>query len=101
MVRVHVFSSIGQLQSDCMGDMIGLEIKSNVHAGHGMLGEFAAEAAGSAVLQHLAARLPATDISDGSSAQKVMEKAFKAAHETALQLYRAPPERYTYPAGSR
>lgn len=70
-------------------------------AGHGMLGEFAAETAGSAVLQHLAAKLPAVDMSSSSSAQRVMEKAFKAAHEAAMGLYRAPPERYTYPRGSR
>lgn len=72
-----------------------------MHAGHGMLGEFAAETAGSAVLQHLAAKLPATDLSDSSAGQQIMTKAFKAAHEAALQLYREPPEHYTYPKGSR
>ncbi len=30
-----------------------------------------------------------------------MVKAFKAAHEAALALYRAPQETYTYPRGSR
>lgn len=66
-----------------------------------MLGECAAETAGSAVLQHLAAKLPATNLSDSSAGQQIMTKAFKAAHEAALQLYREPPEHYTYPKGSR
>jgi hypothetical protein len=66
-----------------------------------MLGEFAAEAAGSAMLHHLTAKLPVIDTSKSSAAQHVMEKAFKAAHEAALNLYREPPEQYTYPAGSR
>jgi hypothetical protein len=70
-------------------------------AGHGMLGEFAAQTAGSAVLQHLAAKLPVTDISNSSKAQQIIEKAFKAAHEATLKLYCEPPEQYTYPAGSR
>ncbi len=66
-----------------------------------MLGEFCAEAAAGALLEQLAARLPGTDAADGEALQRVMTKAFKAAHEAALALYRAPPEHPLQPLLSR
>ena len=79
-----------------------------VGAGHGMLGEFAAEWAGNAVVAaarsalaaHSKLTTQACDLAEVHLAD-ILHAAFEAGHAAALDLYKDPPRNYCYPSTLR